>query len=69
MHIPAKSAALREMRNSRASYFQRDILAGFALGTDVPRKKLVRHETGDKNSKSSLPLSLSLGRVTRERRA
>lgn len=38
--------------NSRASYFQRDILAGAPPGTDKPRKKLVRHETRDKNSKS-----------------
>lgn len=39
--------------NSRASYFQRDILAGVPPGTDKPRKKLVRHETRDKNSKSA----------------
>jgi len=38
--------------NLRASYFQRDILARVSPGTDKPRKKLVRHETRDKNSKS-----------------
>jgi len=45
------SRAVRNV-NLRASYFQRDILAGVPLGTDKPRKKLVRHETRDKNSKS-----------------
>lgn len=49
--------------NSRASYFQCDILAGVSPGTDKPRKKLVRHETRDKNSKSGIARCESEGGV------